>query len=216
MKIENQQSNITNPQFSGGRQIGPPVGAQSTTYANAAVVFTGIANTTGSFKVVDTFGIANLFALTASSQTVANLNTTSSVNGSTYYISISGSTSAANKVTAIASFLNVSASAILQATGSTTTLLLTSSLNGDAGNYVNILSGSTTTFLTGGTGNTTYTYNFTGVAGGLYVGGAGNIVATTLDGSRLTFASASAGSVIPGLFQSVSSSSTATGLIALD
>ena len=60
------------------------------------------------------------------------------------------------------------------------------------------------------------TYNFTGVAGGLYVGGAGNIVATTLDGSRLTFASASAGSVIPGLFQSVSSSSTATGLIALD
>ena len=53
------------------------------------------------------------------------------------------------------------------------------------------------------------------IAGGLYVGGNGNVVATTLDGSVLTFTSASAGTVIPGLFLSVSGSSTATGLVAL-
>jgi hypothetical protein len=216
MKIENQQSNITNPQFSGGRQIGATVGTQSSTYANAALEFAGIANTTGSFRLVDTFGVNNVFSLTASSQTVANLNATESVKGNTFYISISGSDSAANKVTAIASFLNVSASAIVQATGSTTTLQLTSSLNGDAGNFVSVVSGSTISNLSGGTGNTTYSYSFPFIAGGLYVGGAGTVVATTLDGSRLTFASASAGSVIPGLFLSVSGSSTATGLIALD
>jgi len=215
MKIENQQSNITNPQFSGGRPIGPTVGAQSSNYANALISVAGTVSVTGSFTLVDTFGVSNLFTLTGSTQTEANAAATASVNGSHYYISISGSATAANKVTAIASFLNVSASAIVQATGSSTSLQLTSSLNGDAGNNVNLVSGSTTTFLTGGTGNTTYSWSFPFIGGGLYVGSAGNVVATTLDGSRLTFYSASAGSVIPGLFQSVSGSTTATGVIAL-
>jgi hypothetical protein len=51
------------------------------------------------------------------------------------------------------------------------------------------------------------------IAGGLYVGSPGTLVATTIDGSVLTFVSCSG--FVPGLFQSVSSASTATGIIAL-
>ena len=56
-----------------------------------------------------------------------------------------------------------------------------------------------------------YTMPF--IAGGLYVGVPGQVVATTLDGSVVTFVSASG--FIPGLFQSVSASSTATSIVAL-
>ena len=329
MKIENQQSNITNPQFSGGRQIGPTVGVQSTTYASASILFTGITTgstsqakgvatitnfgdgtffkltgsnaatgtffvtssttqvdappiyyvvsgstatltvaniaaeinnysstfgiiatgsgvtlqltssaygvtgnsynftsasvvttlaggltlATGSFTITDTFGITDRFTITSSNQTIANLSATRSVNGDTFFIA-GGATQAAT-ITNIAGFLNASASAIVTASSSSTNIFFTSSLNGDAGNYVNVVSGSTTTFLSGGAGNTTYAYSFPFIAGGLYVGGSGSISGIALDGSRLTFANASAGTVIPGLFQSVSSSSTATGLIAL-
>jgi hypothetical protein len=51
------------------------------------------------------------------------------------------------------------------------------------------------------------------VAGGLYVGGQGNLVVKTWDSSVLTFVSASG--FIPGLIAAVSSSSTATNIIAL-
>jgi hypothetical protein len=51
------------------------------------------------------------------------------------------------------------------------------------------------------------------VAGGLYIGQTGNLVAQTIDGSVLTFVSASG--FIPGIFTSVSSSTTAGAIIAL-
>ena len=51
------------------------------------------------------------------------------------------------------------------------------------------------------------------VAGGLYIGQTGNLTAQTIDGSVLTFVSASG--FIPGIFTSVSSSTTAGAIIAL-
>jgi hypothetical protein len=57
-----------------------------------------------------------------------------------------------------------------------------------------------------------YTMPF--IAGGLYVGGTGTVVATTIDGSVLTF-NVTGSTILPGLFQAVSASSTATGLVAL-
>jgi hypothetical protein len=51
------------------------------------------------------------------------------------------------------------------------------------------------------------------VAGGLYVGKQGNLVAKTWDGSVLTFQSASG--FIPGIITAVSASSTALNIIAL-
>jgi|TARA_R110000868_G_scaffold133859_5_gene345614 hypothetical protein len=50
-------------------------------------------------------------------------------------------------------------------------------------------------------------------AGGLYIGQTGNLTAQTIDGSVLTFVSASG--FIPGIFTSVSSSTTAGAIIAL-
>ena len=50
-------------------------------------------------------------------------------------------------------------------------------------------------------------------AGGLYVGKVGDITAKTIDGSVLTFVSASG--FIPGLFSAVSGSSTTGDVIAL-
>jgi hypothetical protein len=51
------------------------------------------------------------------------------------------------------------------------------------------------------------------VAGGLYIGQTGNLVAQTVDGSLLTFVSASG--FIPGIFTAVSASTTAGSIIAL-
>jgi hypothetical protein len=51
------------------------------------------------------------------------------------------------------------------------------------------------------------------VAGGLYVGSSGTLVAKTYDGTTLTFASASG--FIPGIITAVSSSSTAFNIVAL-
>ena len=51
------------------------------------------------------------------------------------------------------------------------------------------------------------------VAGGLYVGKAGTLVAKTYDSSVLTFVSASG--FLPGIFTAVSSSSTAAFIVAL-
>lgn len=49
--------------------------------------------------------------------------------------------------------------------------------------------------------------------GGLYVGQVGNVTVKTIDGSVLTFVSASG--FIPGLIAAVSSSTTAASIIAL-
>ena len=209
MKLENQQSTITNPQFSGGRMIGSGSAGGNTSFASASLQFAGIVNTTGSFRVIDAFGTSNVFFLTASTQTVAN----ESQLDNQFYISISGSASAANKVTAISSYLNVSASAIVRTNASSTTLNFTSSLNGIAGNLVDVVSGSVDYNLAGGSGTTDYPYTFPFVAGGLYVGQAGTLVATTIDGSQLSFVSASG--FIPGVFQAVSPASTSTQMIAL-
>ena len=51
------------------------------------------------------------------------------------------------------------------------------------------------------------------VASGLYVGQVGTLVAQTVDGSVLSFVSASG--FIPGIFTAVSSSTTAGSLVAL-
>jgi len=50
------------------------------------------------------------------------------------------------------------------------------------------------------------------IAGGMYVGNTGTLVAKTYDGSVLTFASASG--FIPGIITAVSSSSTCFNIIA--
>ena len=55
--------------------------------------------------------------------------------------------------------------------------------------------------------------NASGSFGGLYVGEVGSLVVKTVDGSVLTFVSASG--FIPGLIAAVSASSTAGSIIAL-
>jgi len=50
-------------------------------------------------------------------------------------------------------------------------------------------------------------------AGGLYVGQVGTLVAQTIDGSLVSFVSASG--FIPGIFTAVSSSSTCGSIVAL-
>ena len=55
--------------------------------------------------------------------------------------------------------------------------------------------------------------NATASYGGLYVGQVGNVTVKTIDGSVLTFVSASG--FIPGLISAVSSSTTAASIIAL-
>lgn len=184
-------------------------------FTSASVVTTlagGLTLATGSFTLTDTFGVTNRFFITSSNQTIANLNATESVNGSTFYIA--GGNGGAATITNIASFLNASASAIVTAASSSTNLFLTSSINGQAGNRVFVVSGSTTTNLAGGAGISDYPYTFPFIAGGLYVGIPGQVVTTTLDGSEVTFVSASG--FIPGVFQAVSPSSSARSIVALN
>jgi hypothetical protein len=68
--------------------------------------------------------------------------------------------------------------------------------------------GSAITLTTGAT-----FLNASGSFGGLYVGEVGSLVVKTVDGSILTFVSASG--FIPGLIAAVSASSTAGSIIAL-
>ncbi len=68
--------------------------------------------------------------------------------------------------------------------------------------------GSAITLTTGAT-----FLNASGSFGGVYVGEVGNLVVKTVDGSILTFVSASG--FIPGLIAAVSASSTAGSIIAL-
>jgi hypothetical protein len=77
-------------------------------------------------------------------------------------------------------------------------------------------SGGTSVVPTGSGGFNAFNSNnpqFGFVAGGLYVGGQGNLVVKTGDDSVITLVSASG--FIPGLISAVSSSSTATNIIAL-
>ena len=201
MKLENFQTHVTNPQFSGGRPIGSG-SAGNTSTAKALMVFTGIATTTGSFNVVSTFGDVTSYQLTSSNQATAS--------AAGNYIAIGASPAAT--ITNIATFLNASSS-IVSAVGNSTNLGVTASINGTAGNNVQVISGSTTTTLSGATGTSDYPYTFPFVAGGLYVGQAGTLTATTLDGSVISFVSASG--FIPGLFTGVSNASTATFIVAL-
>ena len=190
------------------------VAGNSYNFTSASVVTTlagGLTLASGSFTLTDAFGVTNRFFITSSNQTVANLSANESVNGSTFYIA--GGTGGAATITNIASFLNASASAIVTAASSSTNLILTSSINGIAGNNVYVVSGSTTSYLTGGSGTSDYPYTFPFIAGGLYIGQAGLLVATTIDGSQLSFVSASG--FIPGVFQAVSPASTSTQMIAL-
>jgi len=190
------------------------VGSNGLNFVSASVTTTlagGLTLTTGSFSLTDTFGVKSVYIITSSTQAVANLNATQSVNGNTYFVS--GGQTQAGTVSNIAAFLNASSSAIVQATGSTTNLQLTSSINGVAGNNVYVVSGSTTTYLTGATGPSDYPWSFPFIAGGLYVAVPGTVAVTTIDGSQISFVSASG--FIPGLFQAVSSSSTALSIVAL-
>ena len=201
MKLENFQTHVTNPQFSGGRPIGSG-SAGNTSFAKALMVFTGIATTTGSFKVVDAFSESITYRLTGSNQATAS--------AAGNFIAI-GATPTAT-ITNIATFLNASSS-VISAVGNSLNLGVTSSINCTAGKRVQVVSGSTTTTLSGGTGTSDYPYTFPFVAGGLYIGQAGTLTATTLDGSVISFVSASG--FVPGLFQSVSNASTATFIVAL-
>jgi hypothetical protein len=63
------------------------------------------------------------------------------------------------------------------------------------------------------TTTTSGSYDIGFLASGLYVGVPGNLVVTSVDGSVLTFASASG--FIPGLISAVSASSTAAAIVAL-
>jgi hypothetical protein len=171
----------------------------------------GVFLETGSFSITDVFNVTNRYIITSSTQAVANESAVESVNGSTFFIA--GGTGGAATTTNIAAFLNVSSSATVQATGSGTNLQLTSSISGIAGNDVYVVSGSTTTYLSGASGSTDYPWNFPFIAGGLYVAVPGTVAVTTIDGSKINFVSASG--FIPGLFQAVSSSSTALSIVAL-
>lgn len=72
---------------------------------------------------------------------------------------------------------------------------------------VSPISGST--FLSASAENPQFGF----VAGGMYVGNTGTLVAKTWDGSVLTMVSASG--FLPGIFTAVSASSTANNIIAL-
>ena len=71
------------------------------------------------------------------------------------------------------------------------------------------------TFLTGSAFASASSENpqFGFVAGGLYVGATGDLVAKTWDGSVLTFFSASG--FIPGIITAISGSTSARGIVAL-
>jgi hypothetical protein len=204
MKLENFQTHVTNPQFSGGLPIGSGSYTGNSSTAKASILFTGIATTTGSFDVVNVFGASTSYQLTSSNQATAS--------AAGNYIAIGANPTAT--IANIATFLNASSS-VVSAVGNSLNLGVTSSINGSAGNNVAIVSGSTTIGLSGGVGNSDYSYVFPFVAGGLYVGQIGTLQATTLDGSVLTFYSASG--FIPGLFTAVTDfpTTTALGIIAL-
>jgi hypothetical protein len=213
MKLENNQSYGVNAQFSGGRPVGPTEYAIiNTTFAKAVIDLSSVANYTGSFVLVDQYGQSSQYYLTGSSQSAV-------ISGSAF---IPVSSSIANTVVSIANFLNASASAVVTANASAANLQLTSSINGAAGNVVtftngaysgSVVTGSVTTTLVGGSGPSDYPLEFGFIAGGLYVGRQGTLIAETVDGSLLQFVSASG--FIPGVFKSINAASTTAAVVAL-
>lgn len=204
MKLENQQSYITNLQFSGGRPVGSG-SLNSATIARASVALANLIAATGSFTAVNPFGNTWNYFLTASADAANDAVPYST--GSNQYIAVSGS--GTQKVQQIASVLTANTELYLSASVSTTTLNVSASFGGVDGNNISV-SGSA---LTSGAGASNWPYYFPFVAQGLYVGLIGNLTGTTIDGSVVTFVSASG--FIPGLFKSVQPTTTALSIVAL-
>jgi hypothetical protein len=211
MKLENNQSYITNLQFAGGQ----PVGSGSlnpAAIARGAIQISGSLTATGSFKVTNPFGRVYNYFLTAS---VSASNAASQSTGSTQYVAISGSNTQAAQI--VASRLTANQDLFLSASVGATSLAVTASFGGSDGNaiLVQALSASSTlnNQLTGGTGKSNWPYQMPFASQGLYVGLAGDLNITTVDGSFISFTSASG--FIPGLVASISSSSTALAIISL-
>jgi hypothetical protein len=204
MKLENQQSYITNLQFSGGRPVGSG-SLNATTIARASVVLSNLVNATGSFTTVNPFGNTWNYFLTASANAAADAVPYST--GSNQYIAVSGSST--QKVQQIASVLTANSELYLSASVDVTILNVSASFGGVDGNNIRV-SGSA---LTSGSGTSNWPYQLPFTAQGLYIAVPGNLTATTIDGSVLTFTSASG--FIPGLFTAVSNTSTTLGIIAL-
>jgi hypothetical protein len=212
MKLENNQSYITNLQFSGGQ----PVGSGSVNVATIAagnIQISGSLTATGSFRVTNPFGRVYNYFLTASAN--ASTDAVPYSTGSTQYIAVSGSS--AQKAQIIASTISANNDLFMSASASTTVLVATASFGGVDGNSIVIsatsASSTLTSQFTGGSGVSNWPYQMPFTAQGLYVGIIGNVVGKTIDGSLLTFTSASG--FIPGLFTEISSSSNALGIIAL-
>lgn len=211
MKLENNQSYITNLQFSGGQPVGSG-SLNSAVIAGGSIQISGSLTATGSFKVTNPFGRVYNYFLTAS--TTVN-DAASQSTGSTQYVAVSGSNT--QKAQIIASALTANNDLFLSASVSTTLLVSSASFGGVDGNkiLVQALSASSTlnNQFTGGTGTSNFPYQMPFTAQGLYIAVAGNLVCTTQDGSVLTFTSASG--FIPGIVTAISSSSSALGIIAL-
>lgn len=211
MKLENNQSYITNLQFSGGQPVGSG-SVNAAAIARGTIQISGSLTATGSFKVTNPFGRVYNYFLTAS---VSSSDAVSQSTGSNQYIAVSGS--GTQKAQIIASTLTANNDLFLSASVSTTLLVASASFGGVDGNSIIIAgtSGSSTltSQFTGGSGASNWPYQMPFTAQGLYIALIGNVVGTTIDGSVLTFTSASG--FIPGLFTAISSSSTALGIIAL-
>jgi len=211
MKLENNQSYITNLQFAGGQPVGSG-SLNAATIATGSIQISGSLTATGSFKVTNPFGRVYNYFLTAS--TTVN-DATSQSTGSAQYVAVSGS--ATQKAQIIASRLTANQDLFLSASVSTTLLVASASFGGVDGNSIAIsaISGSSTLTkqFVGGTGKSNWPYQMPFASQGLYVGVAGDLNITTVDGSFISFTSASG--FIPGLVASISSSSTALAIIAL-
>jgi hypothetical protein len=211
MKLENNQSYITNLQFSGGQPVGS--GSLNTAaIARGTIQISGSLTATGSFKVTNPFGRVYNYFLTAS--TTVN-DAVSQSTGSNQYVAVSGS--GTQKAQIIASALTANNDLFLSASVGATSLAVTASFGGSDGNNIIISAASASSTLTsqftGGTGTSNWPYQMPFTAQGLYIAVAGNLVCTTQDGSVLTFTSASG--FIPGIVTAISSSSSALGIIAL-
>ena len=211
MKLENQQSYITNLQFSGGQPVGSG-SLNSPVIARGSIQISGSLTATGSFKVTNPFGRVYNYFLTAS---VSASDAVSQSTGSNQYVAISGSNTQAAQI--IASRLTANNDLFLSASVSTTLLAASASFGGVDGNNIIISAASASSTLTsqftGGSGTSNWPYQMPFTAQGLYIALIGNLVCTTQDGSVLTFTSASG--FIPGIVTAISSSSSALGIIAL-
>jgi hypothetical protein len=204
MKLENNQSYVTNLQFSGGQPVGSG-SLNATTIASGSVALANAITATGSFNITCALGNTFFFALTAS---LSASDATSQNAGKVQYVAVSGSNT--QKAQIIAGAITANRNYFVSASAGATTLALTASFGGSNGNNITV-SGSQ---LGGGSGKSNWPYSFAfSPSQGLYIGVAGDLNVTTVDGSFVSFTSASG--FIPGLFTSVSSSSTALAIIAL-